>query len=160
MTGMGEYILRIVPAAIFVSVLQMILPGKSAVPVLLRFATGIFMITVAIEPLLNVQINDTIKYFTDIETDASSIIASAQSQTDNDIAEVIKDKVEAYISDMASEFGAEVQVSFEMQKESPYLPEQVCIKGAVAPIVRERISAALEKDFNLPKEAQLWISAG
>jgi hypothetical protein len=158
--AIGEYVMRIIPAAIFVSILQMILPGKGAVPALLRLGTGIFMIIVAIEPLVNVRIDDTVKYFTDIETDASSVIASAQAQTDNEIAEVIKDRAEAYISGIALNYGADVQVSIEVENESPYLPERVCVTGAVSPAIRSQLSAVLEKEFHLPKEAQVWISAG
>lgn len=160
MTGTGEYIFTIILAAVFVSVLQILSPGKGVASVGIRFVASIFLVVVAIKPVVDIRIGDMTDYFSDIETDASFIIDAAQEQTDSEIVKVIKERAEAYISDMALEFGADIEVSIEIQKESPYLPEYVTIKGAVAPLARERISSVLEKDFNLPKEAQMWKLAG
>ena len=153
---MGDYILTIILAAIFVSVLQILSPGKGVASVGIRFVASIFLVVVAIKPLVDIRIGDAANYISGIETDASYIIAAAQEKTDSEIVEVIKERAETYISDMALEFGADIEVSFVIQKEKPYWPERVTITGAIAPLVRERISSVLERDFNLPKEAQIW----
>ena len=156
---MGNYLLTIVPAAILVSVLQILSPGKSVTAIGVRFAASLFLVTVAIKPLVNIRIGNTYEYFSGIETDASSIIDSARKQTDDEITAVIKQRAEEYIYDIALQYGAEVEVYFVIQPSNPYLPESVTITGAVAPLVRERISSVLEKEFDLPKEAQMWKSA-
>lgn len=156
MTFGGEYIFKIVLAAIFVSILRLLLPDKGPTASIIRLVASVFIVMVAIKPFVNIRINDTIHYFTSIEADASDIISAAQAKTGSEIAEVINEKSKAYISDMALELGAELDVRFEIQKSSPFNPEYVTIVGAVSPAIREKISGVLEKEFNLPKEAQSW----
>ena len=160
MSSMGEYIFTIILAAIFVSVFRSLLPGKSASAMAIRMISGIFLIVIAIKPLVNIRFGDTLVYFSDIQADASHIIASAQENTDLEIAGVIKEKAESYISHIALEYGAEIKVDLSIQNESPYLPEGVTIIGAVAPLVRQKISKVLETDFSIPEEAQIWTLDG
>lgn len=159
MSRTGEYIFTIVLAAMFVSILRMLLPGKGATSSLMRLAAGAFIVMVTIKPLVDIRIDDMTDYFTIIEADASQIITDAQRQTAYNIAEVITERAEAYISDIALEYGAKIDVHFEIQNISPFSPERVTITGAVSPLIRENISKILEKEFNLPKEVQTWKSS-
>jgi hypothetical protein len=57
---------------------------------------------------------------------------------------------------MASKLGAKVQVEITVQEQIPYLPQNVIISGAVSPLTKQRLSAAIEKDIGLPEESQIW----
>lgn len=156
MSAMGEYLFTIVAAALFVSVLQILVTKKTTVSTVIKLVSGIFLLYTVVSPLVAFRVNDTIEHITDIENDASLLIADACISRDDEIRSVIKQNAEAYVLDKALVLGANIQVELTVQNESPYLPEKITLTGAVSPLIKKQLTSVIEKDIGLPEELQIW----
>ena len=156
MSDLGQYVYRVIVAAVFTSVLLAVTPGKGTIAAVIRLSAGVFLLLSAVSPIANSTGNYFLDSVTDIETEADHIIVAAQESRDSEIALVIKERTEAYISDMASGLGANLQVEIAIQTKSPYLPLSIIISGAVSPLTKQRLTSVIEKDLGIPEESQIW----
>ena len=156
MNAAAQYVYSVVTASLFVSILLSIMHDKSAVSAGIRLVAGIFLIIVAIAPLVKLRLEGTVTFIEDIETDASQIVAQAQDSRNEAILDVIKRESEAYVLDKAAEFGAVLMVDVSFQIEPPYLPQQIVIAGSASPMAKRQISTVISEDLGIPEEAQIW----
>ena len=156
MSNAGEYIYILVIAAIIVSVLRSILPGKGVAATTLKLATGMFLVTVVIAPLVKMRFDNMLSYISSIETDASAIITEAQKSSEEEIKTVIAQQTEAYILSRASDLGASIQVEITFQQDVSYIPESVKIIGPVAPLVKKQLSALIANELGISEDLQIW----
>lgn len=157
MSSPREYIYTVIIAAIFVSVLQSILPGKGATSAIIHLIAGIFLLTVVISPLIKIRINRMLDYISCIETDASSIVSSAQNSTLDEIDKVIIQKAEAYILDKANNLGVNIAVEISLKSDGSSIPERIKIIGPVSPQVKKQLSALITNDLGISGEMQTWV---
>jgi len=156
MSYSGQYIYSVIISALFVAILLSIIPGKSAVRAAIKLTAGIFLIIIVIVPLVRLQLDDTFRYVESIETDASQIISEAQSYTDDKITEVIKQQVESYILNKASEFGADIKAEITFCQDNLYIPESVTIFGSISPLAKKQLSSVIINELGIPEEFQVW----
>ena len=80
--------------------------------------------------------------------------ASGELESRNAIAVSIKAQTEAYILDKAAELGASVQA--EVSVNADLWPDGAVLTGNVSPYVKSRLSALLETQLGIAKEALVW----
>ena len=156
MSSIGQYIYSLVVSAILVSLVLAIAPDKGAPSATLSLMTGIFLIIVAIAPVVKFRIGSMQNYTANIETDASKIISHAENYTKSEIARVIKEQTESYILDKAVSFGAEIKVEVMISNDGSCIPEKVQITGPISPLGKRRLSAVIKEDLGIPEELQIW----
>lgn len=79
---------------------------------------------------------------------------AGELESRNAIAASIKAQTEAYILDKAAELGASVQA--EVSVNADLRPDGAVLTGNVSPYVKSRLSALLETQLGIAKEALVW----
>ena len=69
-------------------------------------------------------------------------------------ASVIKEQLEAYILDIASQLGLSITAQLELTREG--LPDSVTFTGEAGQREKEKLQERIAKDLGIPKEKQLW----
>ena len=156
MSSLGRYIFTIIIAAILTGVLQTILPGKSLSSTMVKLTTGIFMVLVALSPLVKVRLDNTLDYISNVEIDASAIISEAEMNSKKETEKIIAQNTEAYILDRASELGADIEAKIEFQEDVLFVPLRVKITGYVSPITKRRLVSIIENDLGISEDLQIW----
>ena len=156
MSSTGYYIYTVIIAAIFVAVLQSILPGKSTIASMIRLTTGIFLFVIVISPLVRVRVDNMIDYISYIQTDATEIIKTAQERSNNEIKKVIKQNTEEYILGKASSLGAEVTVDIILPYDGSSVPERIKIIGPISPMLKKQLSTIIAEDLGISEDMQIW----
>jgi stage III sporulation protein AF len=88
--------------------------------------------------------------------DGQSWIEDAQMLSRNALADIIKDRTEAYILDKAAAMGAAITVVVSVSGDEPPVPLGVEISGPVSPYMKLRLEEMIQEDLNIAKENQVW----
>lgn len=159
MSNAGEYIYTVIVAAVFSAVLQTILPEKGTAKSMIRLTLGVFLFIVILSPFIKVRVDGMLAYVSNIETDASTIIAEAQENTAQEIRGVILQNTEAYILGKAADLGADIRVEITLQEDGSFTPKWIKITGAISPMAKKQLSAVIKSDLGISEELQTWVLA-
>ncbi len=87
--------------------------------------------------------------------DARYAVQSGEEMARDALTDIIKGKVEAYISDKAADLQAELISEVFLNEEN--VPVSVKLHGDVSPYVKNMLQTMIEKDLGITEENQLWI---
>ena len=73
---------------------------------------------------------------------------------------IIEEQAGAYIQDKAQELGIDCQVEVTAQGEDYPIPQTVTIRGSLTAEQREALTRAIETDFAIPAQRQIYESGG
>lgn len=65
---------------------------------------------------------------------------------------------EAYILEKTKAMNVDLNVEVELSEDEVPMPAGVKLIGKVAPYAKSVLSDMIERDLNIPKECQIWIS--
>lgn len=153
---MKQYLLSVIASGIIFSIAQQLVGNKGTIAVSIKFITGIFLAITVISPLLGISLKNMSDLFSAVESEAGSIVASAETANNAQQHFIIKDKLEAYILEEATSLGADISVDVSVSDDTIPLPVSVTIEGQVAPYTRSHLSSFIEKNLGISKEHQLW----
>lgn len=158
MDALRTYLIQITAAALVCAVINSLMEKKGSVSAILRMMCGIFMTVTLLNPILEIRLSDLPDYFLTYSDEADQLVAMGQENTKNELAEIIKEQVEAYILDEAGSVGAEIEVDVELSGEDIPTPCGVRIVGNVSPYGKKRLQQIIKEELGIPMEAQLWVS--
>ena len=87
---------------------------------------------------------------------ANAIVEDAKTNTAIREKAIIKQNIEEYICDKASEMGCEIVVTVLVSDEAPYLPQAITLEGDISPYARNTLSKLIETDIGISPEEQQW----
>lgn len=154
---MKEYLLSIIAAALFCSVVYGFLDKKSSYFPIIKLICGLFITITAISPLTNISIPDISEFIGDTKFDADQLIKEGQTATYESMSSIISENLESYILDIANEVGADIEAEIILDEQTPPSPQSVKITGKVSPYVKQRLQKTIREQLGIPEEKQLWM---
>lgn len=156
MENIKGYLLSVVASAMICSVISAFVPKDSAYGRIIKVICGLFIALTAISPLMDIQIENYLAHWNDIQANADDIIDRGEAMANNASYEIIKSQSEAYILDKASSMGLTVKVEVTLTDSVPPSPYSVEIKGAVSPYQKQKIQQLIHDQLAIPEERQTW----
>lgn len=157
MHSLRQYILAVTCITVACGVLQMLLADGTASS-LVKILSGLIVSIAVLTPLIKEDIFRWDLRFESIVSDASAVIAEGQTVASEMVQQRIKERTEEYILTRASDVGADIIATVELETEFPNEPEKLKIRGAVSPYVKEQLTASISKDLGILEEDITWIS--
>lgn len=156
MEQISRYLLGITAAAIICGVGKQLAGDKGSGSAMIKLICGLFLCMSVISPLVELRIRDLTEFIYDLEVDAGYYVSDGELQSQDAMKAIIKTHTEAYILDKAKSFNASVSVTVTLSDTTPYAPCAVEVTGEISPYAKARLSAVLEDDLGIGKEAQKW----
>ena len=157
MDSIRQYILSVICITIACGVVQQLL-AENRHSGILRIITGLMVTITVLQPLLNLDDFSLAHCVDEITSDGEWIVKEGERMAADMTGEIIRERTAAYISDRASELGASVNVEVELMKDIVSRPSRVTITGKLSPYVKKQLSAHIQKELEIPEDAQIWIS--
>lgn len=150
-----KYLLSIIAAVLFSSIISGIIGKKGSVAGVLRLVCKLFVVTVMLSPVIDLDIPDLSSFTQDIRTEAETFAAEGSAAARFETAELIKHNTQEYISNKASSMGLSLDVEVLITQN---IPERVVLKGAVSPYAKQQMEYWLHQTLGITAEDQEWIS--
>ncbi len=146
------YLLRIIAAAFICSIINT-LSGKTAHKNVMQFLSAMALLVVVLGPLSKFQITDADWEMNDLFQESKTAVDEGTRTVEKATAAIITEKTSAYIVEKAAAHGAEVQATVQLDGT---IPRTVEIAGQVSPYVQSILSAWIESELGISREAQNW----
>lgn len=156
MSGIREYLLSVTASAIVCGIINSICAKKGSAAKLVKLLAGIFMTFSVLQPVLNLPINSRDVLYDVSEVQVDDMVTFGQESAQAAQKEIIKNQAEAYIMDKAEQLNCNLEISVILQKQSPFAPDRVRIKGKFSPYVRSQLSSWIESNIGISEEDQSW----
>ena len=157
MLSIQQYILSVTSITVACGVLQMLLADGTASS-LIKIIASLTISIVVLTPLIKRDIFRWDMQFESIISDASEVIAEGQTVASDMVQQRIKERAEEYILTTASNMGADIKASVELESEFPNEPVRLIIQGSISPYVKQQLGASISKDLGILEENITWIS--
>ena len=154
---MREYLLTLLAAALLSSIICGLIGKNNGNYMLVKLICGLFVTITAISPLTKITIPDISTYIGDTKTDAMRHIEEGEKSSYESMSTIISSDLEAYILDIASVYGVDIQVEILLSEEMPPSPEIIKINGNISPYVREKLQQIIVQDLGVSEENQIWM---
>ena len=156
MDGISGYLIRIICAAVIYAVVTHLTNSNKTQAAILKIMSGVFMLLTVLSPLRNLDIDTLTDWELPGSPEAQAAIALGKDGAKTELRKSIKEQLEAYILQEASHYGAELSVEIVLDDGDYPEPESVTVSGNISPYAKRQISAMLETQLGIPKEAQQW----
>lgn len=154
MEALRQYVTVLTAAAILCAILTGLLGKKGLSAGIMRLLCGLVMMLCVFRFDWSGKWSDFLDVTDTIRREGELAAASGELESRNAIAASIKAQTEAYILDKAAELGASVQA--EVSVNADLRPDGAVLTGNVSPYVKSRLSALLETQLGIAKEALVW----
>lgn len=158
MNTIQEYLFQVTSAAIICGIVTGITAKKGSGASIIRLMTVVFMIITIMTPVAAIKLDQFSGYIAGIEADSDAFVTAGSEVSRDKVAQVIKEKTQAYILDKAAQLGAEITVELTVSDDALPIPVGVRLCGAVSPYAKNRLSKIIQDDFGIPLEEQKWES--
>ncbi len=155
MASVRTYLVSLLSAALFCSVLTALTGKKQAVGKIMHLLCGIFMSVCALGPLISLQLDRFTVYTAGLAAEADAAVQEGSQMAAQAMDEIIIEKTETYILEKAASMGAALEVEVELRD---HIPIGVELKGPASPAVRSRLTDWITDNLEIPAEAQKWKS--
>ena len=156
MQALGNYLLRIVAAALLLGAAGQLVRGKRGKQ-MLRLCGGLCMALVVLAPLPGLASLAGSNSLSDALLE-SQPAAENLAQVREELGKLISQQTEAYILDKARSLGASVTVEVSLEALGDYYlrPSAVTIRGAVTPAQQQALAQWLQEDLALTGGQVTW----
>lgn len=154
MEALRQYVTVLTAAAILCAILSGLLGKKGLSAGIMRLLCGLVMMLCVFRFDWSGKWSDFLDVADTIRREGELAAASGELESRNAIAASIKAQTEAYILDKAAELGASVQA--EVSVNADLRPDGAVLTGNVSLYVKSRLSALLETQLGIAKEALVW----
>ena len=158
MQALGNYLLRIVAAALLLGAAGQLVRGKRGKQ-MLRLCGGLCMALVVLAPLPGLASLAGSNSLSDALL-ASEPAAENLAQVREELGKLISQQTEAYILDKAAQCGvslADAQVTLQWSTDGYWYPYAVRLVTAGA-AENSRLAQTIESDLGIPRARQEWSS--
>lgn len=154
------YLLAVTASALICCITKTLAGGKGLTAGLIRVLCGIFLCVSIAAPLADFQIRKLSDFSVGILQDGASASAYGEQLSRDSMAEIIKQKTQAYILDKAASLDGEITVEISLSETVPCVPCAVEICGRISPYGRTVLSALIYTELGIDREAQTWSVQG
>ena len=155
MRVVGEYIISVCGVALLCAMIApFIKKGISAGMV--KLMTGVLLLLAVLQPLFGISLPIFGDMTMDFQADAQATVNDGKEQTQQELAEIIKDRTAAYILQKADAMGLQLTVEVGVSADPIPVPETVTIIGVAAPYARQQLQDMIRRDLGIIKENQIW----
>ncbi len=157
MRNIGEYVLRIVAAALLCCLCQAFFDGKKANGVVIRMITGLLLAIAVLSPVVELRIEDFTEYLGSIRENTASVVAEGELIGQSELKSIITQRSEAYILEKAKSLNLDLEVEIKLSEDQSPRPESVRIRGAVSPYAKSVLRTYITDTLGIPEDKQQWI---
>lgn len=157
MKELAQYMLSVTGAAMLTAIVGS-LAGQGSMGALVKLLGGIFLALTMLRPLVTLELPDPARWFSEFSLEGQAFSEDGVAMADQTMADIITNRVEAYIQDKAALYQAPVMAEVTLDENG--VPISVIIMGDVGPYARTRLAEMMETDLGIGKEAQQWQSNG
>ena len=150
--AVGKYLLQIIAAAVLCSMAGS-LCAKSHFASAVRMLTGIIMLLSILQPVFSFRIDNWRFELEDLAALRDEIVSEGSMQAEAFAAGIISEKINAYVEDKATEFGADLQAETIV---SDGVPMKINLYGAASAYARTQISSWIEKEIGIESGDVNW----
>ena len=155
MSQLSQYILSVTGAAMLTAVLGS-LAGQGSMGTLVKLLAGVFLALTILAPVVTLELPDPAGWLSQWKADGAVISDAGVAMAEDVAADIITNRVEAYIQDKAAQYQASITAAVTLDQEN--VPVSVVMTGEISPYARNRLTEILEQDLGIGKEAQRWQS--
>ena len=155
MSEIGEYILSVAITALICGVISGFLKDSGLYKIIKLICNMIVMLSV-LSPVVKWSSHMNMTLTFPVIPDGSDTINTGIQTSADTIAEVIKQKTEAYIVDKAAELGADITAKVTLTNDTPPIPDAVEILGSISPYRKLKLEELIQEELNISKENQKW----
>ena len=152
-----QYIIVVSATAIIGCIALTICGNKGSISAVIKLVVGIMMTLAILKPLIQIEIDNVAKYFSDVSNSASDTAQAGATWADSQSTSIIKEQIEAYILDKALSMGAHINAVVTLGDQMPFAPYAVTLSGNISPYIKHQLSIFIETDVGVKKENQIWI---
>lgn len=154
--GFRGYLLSIVAISLLASLLLTLVP-KGSVHRTLSFLCGLAVILVTIGPVAKLDFEDLARSFSQMQIGSDFSGEDVQTNNDELIAAIIKEKAETYIWDKAHALGLSLTVTVEVKTGDGYpYPYSVSVRGACSRQQKTQLERDIAANLAIPSQRQEW----
>lgn len=157
MDAIAEYVLSITAAALLCAVVKHIVGEDHSAGKIIKTVSGIFMAVTLLSPIVNFSFDNVENYFDDFQVTAQEISENGTQMADDALADIIKQRTEAYILDEAERLGLQLQVEIILSDSQPPVPSSVTVTGEISPYHKNSLSQFISANLGISGENQRWI---
>lgn len=156
MQAIREYLLSVIVAGFFCSLVLAILP-KGGVRRTAVFVSALVMALVTLSPVTRIDYEDLAGSIASIRIQSEAAQTGVEVQNSELVETIIRRECETYILDKAAGLGGEVQAEVTMKNtgSGPY-PYRVTLRGDLPQNARTILSQIITEDLSIPPERQVW----
>ena len=156
MAGLRAYVLSVIAASV-ICALTMKLSGKqNSTSAIMRFVCGLVMSAVIVQPIGEMMIPNLRGYFQDLELQVHAVVERGTELSYQTFAQGIQEQSQAYIQNKATELGATLHVTVELDDSNLPVPERAILSGMIAPAAKIELENFIETELGIGKENQIW----
>lgn len=157
MNAICQYLLSVTTAAILCGLAKSVTHEKRAYGTMVRLVAGVLLAVTVIAPITQLHLGDLPTLTDDLTVSASRSTQSGEQLASEELTQIIKHQLSAYVLEKASMFGVELDTEFLLPDDGSFQPIGVVVRGAVPPYVRQRLTQIIAEDLGIAKEDQQWI---
>ena len=157
MNQVGQYVFSVSAAAIVIAVLRPFIDGKGATSAITKILCGIFLMLTILSPLTKISLSHWDDWTSDLETDASQVVASGQLAAKKELEAIITQQVQTYILDKGKDYNASLSATVILSDDAIPVPIGVTIQGSISPYGKRQMQNCIAKELGIAKEDQTWI---
>ena len=154
---MKGYFFGIAAAAMAVSILAALL-RKGLLRQVFLLAGGVLITIQVLSPLARGELAQFGQYLSGLQIVKDEIASGIEVENQEILAQIIKEKTEAYILDKAASLGASVRAEAEVRQGSQYPYPWSCeVTGLLTPEQQRQLSSDLSLSLSIPEERQVFV---
>lgn len=150
-----EYVLGIAAAAMICAVV-LGFARKGTMEPLVKLICGLVLTFAIIRPLLSISMGHWEDLNITYQKEGEQAAQDGKELAEKTLRDIIIADTQAYILDKAQEMNLRIQVTVDLSKEDPPVPEGVTITGALSPYERSCLGIFLEEKLGITEEHQQW----
>lgn len=153
MAAARAWLTSVVVVTLLLSVAQTLIP-EGTVRKIASFTGGLILLAALLQPVLRTDLGRLRLHFEDYAAAIEERQAELDGAGKEELAELIAERTEAYISDKAETLGlaVTVRVRTEPGEDGVPLPSEAEVAGPRS----EELAAYMERELGIPRERQVW----
>lgn len=149
----GNAVYRVACCVVLCSVVLSLFP-EGKMKELLHTFFGIFLTVIFLSSVSGMELPDLKEFSADYLGQAQTAVSAGEDYTRYQYRELIKERLEAYILDIAESNGWHLTVHVEVDEDG--CPVSAALRGEISSDERRTLESIISKDLGIAKEDQQW----
>ena len=155
----GGWLVGVTCTAMLVALAEGLVPAGAGRKIC-RLTGGLVLLLAMVQPVLKLDGDALTGALTRYRLDLEDQRQTLEEENSQVMQAIIEEQAGAYIQDKAQELGIDCQVEVTAQGEDYPIPQTVAIRGSLTAEQREALTRAIETDFAIPAQRQIYESGG